>query len=372
MSATRRPGRWFAIGDPQTSFEKLRAVLDHHGLLAGDRLRPEVGLVSMGDHFDYGGGGTIDDDERREAGRQGCRTLDWLAGHPPEQVRILVGNHDLARVQELACVDDATFVEARREAVALRRSASRGAAQSRFHERFPMIPTPGLADRDFSTFLDQQRTLVQRLLVEGRFDCALRGRLGDRPCLITHAGVTTRELRLLGLREDARPEAIAAELSAFLRERVERVTDAWSRGELEPLDLAPLHHAGVCPREAGGMFAHRPANPDRPNVKDREWEWDASLPRRFDPRTLPAGLLQIVGHTQHRKLVPELDPWVADDGRRATGHELRSLEVHGDLVRYGPGIPGGSDGSRMVFTDARLHEAPVDEVELLALEDVAG
>jgi hypothetical protein len=54
----RRRQRRVAIGDPQASIETFLAVLDRHALL-GDhgRLLPEVQLVSMGDHFDWGGPG---------------------------------------------------------------------------------------------------------------------------------------------------------------------------------------------------------------------------------------------------------------------------------------------------------------------------
>ena len=44
-----------AIGDPQASLSTFLRILDLNGLLGDDgRLRPEVGLVSMGDHFDWG------------------------------------------------------------------------------------------------------------------------------------------------------------------------------------------------------------------------------------------------------------------------------------------------------------------------------
>ena len=47
--------RHLAIGDPQAPLQTFLSILDHHQLL-GDhgRLRDEVMLVSMGDHFDYG------------------------------------------------------------------------------------------------------------------------------------------------------------------------------------------------------------------------------------------------------------------------------------------------------------------------------
>src|SRR5262245_34715195 len=83
--------RAFVIGDPQGPFQKVIEVLDRHGMVAGDRLAPDVVLVSIGDHFDY------DHDDPATAGREGLRLLSWLADHDPEQVILLLGNHDAAR-----------------------------------------------------------------------------------------------------------------------------------------------------------------------------------------------------------------------------------------------------------------------------------
>lgn len=66
--------RWFAMGDPQTTFDKVLGILEGHGLLGeGRRLRDDVGLVSIGDHFDF--------DQRHtgttlaDAGRDGTKIL---------------------------------------------------------------------------------------------------------------------------------------------------------------------------------------------------------------------------------------------------------------------------------------------------------
>jgi hypothetical protein len=95
--------RHVAVGDPQASFETYLRVLDRHDLLGEDgRLRPDVALLSAGDHFDYEGDlATVQED--------GHRLLGWLAGHPARQVVILAGNHDLCRVVELAGVTDDRF-----------------------------------------------------------------------------------------------------------------------------------------------------------------------------------------------------------------------------------------------------------------------
>src|SRR6185295_17988661 len=69
-----RPFRRFvAVGDPQSSFERYLRILDRHELLGEDgRLRPDVSLLSIGDHFDYEGDlATAQEDARR--------LLHWLA-----------------------------------------------------------------------------------------------------------------------------------------------------------------------------------------------------------------------------------------------------------------------------------------------------
>src|SRR5207244_1803045 len=64
-----------AVGDPQAPVETFFAILDRHGLLAGDgRLAADVSLVSMGDHFDWGGRG-----DRGRARASGLEILAWLA-----------------------------------------------------------------------------------------------------------------------------------------------------------------------------------------------------------------------------------------------------------------------------------------------------
>src|SRR5262249_36905962 len=101
-----------AMGDPQTDIMTVFDILEVNGLLASDgRLSPGVRLVSMGDHFDWGPPA-----ERARAAESGLALLDWLASHDPEQVTILVGNHDLARVGELFGMDDASFARAEAEA----------------------------------------------------------------------------------------------------------------------------------------------------------------------------------------------------------------------------------------------------------------
>ena len=67
-----------AMGDPQAPFATVMSVLRTHGLLAaGDRLRDDVHLVSMGDHFDWGQRAA-----RSQATRDSITTLLWLSSQP--------------------------------------------------------------------------------------------------------------------------------------------------------------------------------------------------------------------------------------------------------------------------------------------------
>src|SRR5262245_50972807 len=160
--------RFVAVGDPQASLEKYLRILDRHDLLGEDgRLRHDVSLLSIGDHFDYEG----DIETVREDGR---RLLRWLAGHPADQVLLLAGNHDLCRVVELAEQTDERFASARRAAREVNELRKRGdrpdelrAARRRFAEDFGEIPTPKVANRDWGSFSVAQRELVQALLAGG-------------------------------------------------------------------------------------------------------------------------------------------------------------------------------------------------------------
>src|SRR5262249_1617230 len=71
-----------AIGDPQASLSQFLRVLDLNGLLSDEgRIRHDVGLVTLGDHFDWGRA-----TDRAGAAEDGIRILSWLAAHPPDQV----------------------------------------------------------------------------------------------------------------------------------------------------------------------------------------------------------------------------------------------------------------------------------------------
>lgn len=365
----RTPSRWFAVGDPQTSAERFFTFLDREGLVGEDgRLRADVGLLSIGDHFDYG----LDSEP---AARAGISILHWLASHPPNQVVLLAGNHDLARVQELAFETDESFAAARDLGRALKEERARdpqspriAAIRDEFHARFPHIPTPDIAARDYNAFRAEQRTTVQTLLLARRFALAAVATLAGHDALAVHAGFTMRELELLG--PPSSSAEIARALNRLLDERVDRVRQAWLRGEVAALDLEPLHVAGTTGAEGGGLLYHRPANPDREGA-DAAWELQRDRPRRYDPRRAPRGLLQIVGHTGHKKSREELRPWLSAEADAVPfGGGLRTLRIeHGEDPRYELGVHAPArDGATLYMIDAGMGDARVEDVPLLPID----
>jgi hypothetical protein len=373
--------RSVAIGDLQASAQRIFDVLAYHDLLDEDgRLRPEVQLLSIGDHFDYG---TRASGLLAQARSDGHDVLGYLAAHHPDQVVILAGNHDLARVMELAAASEARFEEAAAlagELVVLRGvdpDAYRQALVREYVARFPELPGPGLVHRDYSAFTDAQRALVQRLLLSGRMRLAATARLpGGEPLLATHAGITTREVAMLDV-----ATVSASELSSALERRlataVAAVADAWRNGEAAPLSLAPLHLPGATGKdgmpelpEGGGMLYHRPADSERPGA-DRSWEAAPGRPRRFHPRSLPAGILQVAGHTGHPKCVEELARWAEPDMQEVPCGR-RSLRVRGEDIRYQLGASRPDDGEAVLYLiDPSLHRA-ADAASVEIFELMAG
>jgi hypothetical protein len=353
--------RWFAVGDPQTSFDRFAALLEHHGLLGdGGWLRPDVGLVSMGDHFDYGSA-----DPLEVVGREGQRILGWLAAHPRAQVRLLLGNHDAARVIEFGACSDARFDAMRAEVRGL--APAQEAAFALRHE----IASAGLVRRDYAPWNEAQRAQVQRLLLDGRYELAVQAEHEGRALLLSHAGVTVRELSMLGLAMDAGAERVCRALAAHLTNCVARVAEGWDRAEALPLALGPLHVSPVPGREAGGLLAHRPANPSRPGAQDRAWEWDPERPRRFPVERLPTHFDQAVGHTGRSTIERELAPWSAavapDPGPLHTLHFGDGVP----LVERGIAPPRAGQ-ARLLFLDPSLSKlADPTAAELMPIDVVA-
>lgn len=334
--------RRVAIGDLQSTFEKVARILQSHELLGEDGLlASHVGLISVGDHYDFSGG------TREEVGREGQMILRWLAAHPPDQVVILAGNHDLSRVMELAQQTDATFVEARRlarDAEELRKKEARSADDerehatrvARFHDTFPDLATPELADRDYTTFTEEQQRLVQALLVAKRLRLAhVAPSREGAAVLFTHAGVNRHDLSLLGGPPESDARAIAEALNARLDAAVAGVSPSWARGERAALDLGALHVAGRAGREGGGLLYHRPVHPLRTDD-------EALAPRTYHASGLPV-LVQACGHTGHKKSLKDLKGALTPSALGFLRGGLRTLTVSGDRIRYEAGIVVGGD-----------------------------
>jgi hypothetical protein len=342
----------WAVGDPQSTFDRFLAVLDHHGLLGkGGKLRDEVSLLSIGDHFDYS-----EPRGHAAAGLEGIRILRWLASHPPEQAIVLAGNHDLSRVMELGRMTDRRFAEARGRASEVDRlpegSPERAALERAFSDSFPDIPTSESARRDYQSWTEEQRGLIQELLRSRRLRLAQAAVKNGRPMLLTHAGVTVRELALLGLGAAAEPAAIARRLNDALDAAVDRAKDRWAEGTAEALDLGDLQVAGRGGREGGGLLYHRPASdPDRQNP-------GPMARRRFPPADLPTGLAQACGHTVHAKCVHPrvLGPWADPSAQDKNLRGLRTLRVRGPEIRYVAGDPDvASDEAALVMIDGAMN-----------------
>lgn len=358
------PQRAFAVGDPQSSAERFFGALAAHGLLGADGwLARDARLVAMGDYFDY------HVPERAAAQVEGVRILAWLAAHSAEQVTILLGNHDTARVMELAAIDDERFELAHQRATAIVQlpREQRAAHTAAFLREFPELATPGYAARDYNAFTSAQRELVRSLLLARRCVLAAVERAHGATALLTHAGVTSTQLAQLGLHDARDPQRVADALNALLETAVAGVETAWRDGRSTPLSLAPLHVAGEGGKEGGGLLYHRPADPDRPGA-DPAWEREAHAPRRFDPRDLPRGLVQVVGHTGHKKAFEELPRW--RDATPGSRGGLRTLVVneHGE-VRYTRGIePAAANAAVVWMIDPEMHYVPTaEDVALLPL-----
>lgn len=355
--------RTVAIGDPQTSTSRLFGALDHHGMLGDDGwLADDVRVISMGDHFDYFV------PERAQGRIEGVLVLGWLAAHPREQVTLIAGNHDLSRVMELVSIDDARFLAAGDMARSIfdGPKAEREARTREFFALYPELATTGYAGRDYNAFTVEQRALVQRLLLAGRFDLARVEQARGVDALFTHAGVTRREVEMLGVAPDV--HAIAAALQQRFTGAIAAVADDWRAGKPTPLSLAPLHVQGADGLEGGGLLYHRPADPDRHRA-DPEWELDPHAPRRFDPRTLPP-ITQVVGHTGHSKAWKEMSRWRERDMTGDRGG-LRTLSVTAGEVCYRRGIH--HDGDAIVWMiDPEMHYvADASSVAVFSLSDAA-
>ncbi|MET0405879.1 MAG: metallophosphoesterase, partial [Cystobacter sp.] len=343
--------RHLAIGDPQADITRFLAVLDRHGLLGEDgRLRPDVQLVSVGDHFDWGKA-----HERDAVATSALQLLAWMALHPADQAVLLLGNHDLGRVGELAHFTDARFAAAQVEADRIYQGGDVDEAGERdFLARHPEIPNVELVARDFGTFREEQRQWVTHLLRTRRFRVA---HVASERMIVLHAGVTREDLNAVGLPESRHAHAPSVEEA--LNGALDAAVDAWTQG---PFHIPELYRPGdAAYGEGRGIFYQRPSlSPE--DVHHR----DATPRRRFDPRRLPLGLTQVVGHTRDKRCreLLTLPLGTTHDG------VLRHLVTDGTTVHYQLGEPrdGGPDQAVLLFTDGGMRESPLESFQMLDLD----
>lgn len=345
--------RRVAVGDPQAPLGVFLRVLEQHGLLGDDGwLAADVELVSIGDHFDFGGSA-----QRREAAEDGLAILAWLAAHPPDQAVLIAGNHDLARVGELWDFDDARFSQVHERAVLAYRGGDPDPELERaLCEAHPSLATAEVAARDFCAFSVAQRELVWALSRARRLRLAHAAGAG---LLFCHAGVTRDHLSAIGLppSEQGHARAVADALNRVF----DGAVSSYASG---PLALRSLHRPGDrAGGEGGGMLYHRPANPDV--AQNRGHDLADPLGRRFDPRRLPLGLTQVIGHVADAKCRELLGSWALNE--EPEPGELRHLESDGSSVRYRAGLPSeprGADVATVVFIDGLMNRTPVDRYRI--------
>lgn len=333
------------MGDPQCPLDVMLEVLARADLLEETgRLRREVQLISVGDHFDWG-----TPQEREQAATDGLAILAWLASHPADQVLICAGNHDLSRVGDLIHHDDAGFASL--QALADAQSPDDPGAEAAFLRQRPGLATSGLARRDLSSFREVQRHWVAHLLDRRRLRLAQA--LGPS-LLVTHAGVTLDEASMLGI--DPSRVADAATWERTLNLALDR---AWRLRGRGPLSIPGLYRPGsVEDGEGVGVVFHRASIQAGTRSPPR---------RRYLPQRLPLGLTQVIGHIRDHKsrTLLGLPTGPSRDGvlRHLTVGADRSFRyAHGTRVSAGP-------GEAVVFhVDGSLRSAAPETYELFDLD----
>lgn len=350
--------RRVCIGDPQADLRRVLGSLAHHALLGEDgRLLPDVLLVSVGDHFDWGPPA-----ERERSAESGLLFVAWLASHPADQAVMLLGNHDLGRVGELHGFSDDAFARVRAEADRAYRGGDEDRAlEADFLARHPQLPSAEVAARDFSAFSTEQAAWVEHLLRARRFRVAYAA--GPR-LLVLHAGVTRADLEVTKLAPSEWQSAPA--VARALNGALERAVDAWDGRA--PLHVPGLHQPGSSAEGEGrGIFYHRPSLLPYDAVHHHE----RTPRRRFDVRRLPAGLTQVVGHSRDKKIRELLDLPLED----AKDGVLRHLVTDGTRVDYALGTPTralGPGEAALVFTDGGMRETAPHAYELLDLDTLGA
>ncbi|CAN5920191.1 hypothetical protein BH11MYX4_BH11MYX4_05410 [soil metagenome] len=168
------------------------------------------------------------------------------------------------------------------------------------------------------------------------------------------------------LRDDVGLVSIGDHFDFASHEAVAGVRGAWEHGQLAALDLRPLHFAGEAGHEGGGLLYHRPSNRGDDTGSDKP-----VARRRFHPRELPRGLVQICGHTGHKKCRKELAEWHAPAPAPRTHGGLRTLAVGESGIVYSESIEPARDGdATYYFIDIEMNAPEVRDYPLFELESV--
>ena len=354
------------LGDPQAPLAMLFAHLDHQHLLTDDGwLRPDIGLICVGDYFDFAA------EDAEDAGYQGVYFLAWLAAHDPAHVTILMGNHDAERVMSLSDCSLEHYREAQSACRAMLqhqgprvRRAFLDAWVAKHSQHPPMV-----AAHDYRSYVPAQSDLVRRLLLQGRMQLAATARDDSgNTVLITHAGVTRREMEVLCSPVSA--EDCSHCLNAFLSDSVERVRPSWEEHGTQSLDLSPLYFGWGQARPNGGCLIHRPDARSGMLTHDQKLGLDAPLaPRSVMPvEFLIPALHQVVGHTVAvQRLVKWLAPRVTSAAIEASTGTLVSLFLQdGDPV-LGVRSERGQNQVSVTFVDVGLALASIEHAAFLRL-----
>ena len=334
-----------ALRAPPTSPSVIRSapmatfleILDRRGLLdAGTgRIARTATWSPSAITFDWGGAA-----RREDATRDGLHLLAWLASHPVDQVAVIAGNHDLARVGELWRFDDASFLEARAEADAAYLEGKPRRSEAEFRQAWD-LPTWELAARDFASFCVAQRTLVAALLRAGRLRLAQAFAPG---LLVSHAGSPRGISTSWALERNPQPRR------ALHRPAAPGALDAAARPTKAASAIPPLYIPGTPTARATACCSTAPAR----------------SPARGVPSPRPAaGSDPAVGHVRDAKTRVLL----GIDGAAVDG-PLRTLRVQGESLdyRFGVGAHGDATTATMVFLDGGMLHARPEDYQLLDLD----
>jgi hypothetical protein len=175
------------------------------------------------------------------------------------------------------------------------------------------------------------------------------------------------ELDALGVPAGDRKDA--AKLAARLNRGLEEALGALSPGR--PFAIRDLYAPGSRAGGKGrGVCYHTPMKP----AEGRGFPGPPPRPH-FDPRDLPPGLVQVVGHVKDERCRNQLADW-CDPGPARPG-VLRHLVVEGERVEYRHGTPPPGEGrsaaarAAMIFTDGGMNGCPLEAYELLDLDSRA-